>query len=163
MSRFDVGGEYDYGQDENALKGYIFSDRGIYRPGETAHFGIIVRQNDLNVPKKLPFAVEVRNPAGDIVAVRNIWADAAGFMEYSLELRRTAKTGLYTLLLYVNDKNSRRFVSAADFKVEEFQPDNLRLKVDWENYAGTGWYTAKTSRLPLPCIISMAIRQQRMK
>lgn len=143
MSRFDVGGEYDYGQDENALKGYIFSDRGIYRPGETAHFGIIVRQNDLNVPKKLPFAVEVRNPAGDIVAVRNIWADAAGFMEYSLELRRTAKTGLYTLLLYVNDKNSRRFVSAADFKVEEFQPDNLRLKVDWENYAGTGWYAAK--------------------
>ena len=58
-------------------------------------------------------------------------------------MRQTAKTGLYTLLLYVNDKNSRRFVSAADFKVEEFQPDNLRLKVDWENYAGTGWYAAK--------------------
>lgn len=143
FSRFEVGGEYDLGQDEYALKGYIFSDRGIYRPGEEGHFGLIVRQNDLNVPQKLPFVVEVRNPNGDIVATKNISADSVGFMEYELKLKPTAVTGFYSISLYVKDKDNSRYVAGTNFKVEEFQPDNLRIKADWEKVTEKGWLTDK--------------------
>ena len=32
-SRFDVGGVYE-SSDKNVLKAFLFSDRGVYRPGE---------------------------------------------------------------------------------------------------------------------------------
>ena len=143
MSRFDVGGEYVYEEEDvYALKGYVFSDRGIYRPGEEAHFGFIVRQKDLNVPKKMPFVAEIRNSRGDVVSSQNLWADSVGFMAYSFTPDRAAPTGRYNISLYVLDnRDIRRYVAGSDFKVEEFQPDNLRIKADWEGYDGEGWST----------------------
>ncbi len=146
LSRFDVGGEYDYEGDEYNLKGYIFSDRGIYRPGEEAHFGLIVRQRDLNVPQNMPFVVEVRNPRGDVAAVQNIRADEAGLMEYGFKTPVTALTGNYQLYLYVKDKNnSRRYVADVGFKVEEFQPDSMKIKASWAHKQDKGWDINKTA------------------
>lgn len=51
-----------------------------------------------------------------------------------------APTGSYNISLYVLDnRDIRRYVAGSDFKVEEFQPDNLRIKADWEGYDGEGW------------------------
>ncbi len=144
FSRFDIGGVYDYKQGDYALKSSMFSDRGIYRPGESAYFGIIIRQSDLGVPKKLPFSVEVHNPNGDIVATANLQADDVGFAEYKLDLAPTAPTGKYTLTLYVKGVNNQQYyVADLPFKVEEFMPDTLRIKADWEDISAKGWTTRK--------------------
>lgn len=141
FSRFEVGGEYDYDENPQALKGYAFSDRGIYRPGEEAHFGIIIRQKDLKVPSKLPLTIEINNANGDVIATQEMTADEMGYLDYNLALERTAITGNYTLNLFVKEKKGRRYVTGTDFKVEEFTPDNLRLKVDWSNNQAKGWFT----------------------
>lgn len=151
FSRFDVGGEYDYNTGEEQLKGYVFTDRGIYRPGEKAHFGLIVRQADMRVPAHLPFTVEARNPNGDIIASGKLRSGEDGYMEYSLNLNRTAVTGLYSLSLYVDGKDGRRYVSGTDFRVEEFAPDTMRIKAVWDGYAGKGWFTGKD----LPVSVSL--------
>ena len=142
LSRFEIGGEYDFRQGEYALKSTMFSDRGIYRPGETADFGIMVRQSDLNVPQNLPFLLEVRNPNGDLVANADLHADNVGLMTYRLNLAPTAVTGRYRLTLYVKGAdNQQYYVGDLEFKVEEFLPDNLKIKANWENITGKGWTT----------------------
>ncbi len=147
MSRFDVGGEYDLRQGDYALKSSIFSDRGIYRPGETAEFGIIVRQSDLKIPQNLPFLLEIRNPNGDLAANAELHADNVGFMTYRLKLAQTAVTGQYNLTLYVKGKdNQQYYVGNLLFKVEEFLPDNLKIKVKWEDVPVKGWTTKKDLR-----------------
>ncbi len=61
-SRFNVSGVVSSDQ---GLKAYMFSDRGIYRPGEHGHIGIILKQNDWQGKfDGLPLAVEVTNPRG---------------------------------------------------------------------------------------------------
>lgn len=143
LSRFDVGGIYGESK-KDALSGYIFSDRGIYRPGEDGHLGIIVRQQDLNVPEKMPFVAEIKNPSGDVVSVKNLWADKAGFMEYGFKLARTAVTGLYSADLYAKGQNNEKYyVAGATFKVDEFQPDSLRIKAEWTEPPAKGWTLQK--------------------
>ena len=144
MSRFEVGGEYDYKQGEYALKSSIFSDRGIYRPGETADFGIIIRQSDLKVPQKLPFSVEIRNPNGDIVTTAKLQVDAFGFAEYRLVLPQNAATGQYRLSLYVQGADKQQYyISDMPFKVEEFMPDTLKIKATWHDLGSKGWTKQK--------------------
>ena len=46
LSRFDTGGVENAAVGRSSCRAYLFSDRGIYRPGETAHLGMIVRTAD---------------------------------------------------------------------------------------------------------------------
>ena len=42
FSRFDVDGERN-ATGQGQLSAYLFSDRGLYRPGDPFHIGLIVR------------------------------------------------------------------------------------------------------------------------
>lgn len=144
FSRYDVGGEYDFKQGEYELKSSMFSDRGIYRPGESAYFGIIIRQSDLAAPQKLPFSVEVRNPRGDIVATAKLQVDAVGFSEYRLNLPQNSAIGQYRLSLYVQGADKQQYyISDMLFKVEEFMPDTLKIKANWQGINREGWIKQK--------------------
>ena len=140
-SRFDVGGEYDGTSAPDSLKAFMFSDRGIYRPGETAEFGIMIRRKDLSAPANLPFVVEVRNPSGDIVSSRRFVSGALGFSEYEMKLSPTALTGNYSLTLYSEEKDGKRFIASTDFRVREFTPDTLRINAEWHNFKHKGWFS----------------------
>ena len=144
LSRYDVGGQYDQKLGEYELKASVFSDRGIYRPGETANFGIILRQNDLSVPAQLPLVVEIMNPNGDMIATHNIKTDNLGLVAYEYHIGETAPTGMYVLDLYVKNKNNiKYFITSTSFKVDEFLPDNLRIKASWRDIPVKGWTTAE--------------------
>ena len=52
LSRFDTGG-VESAKSAQQLSSYLFSDRGIYRPGETTHLGVITRTADWKtVPRR---------------------------------------------------------------------------------------------------------------
>lgn len=138
MSRFDVGGDYD--SDETMMKGYIFSDRGIYRPKESVNLGILVRQNDLNAVQNMPFILEIYKPSGDIVATKNLKANEYGFMEYTFELSELAPTGSYIATLQLKEKDGqKKYVTDTSFIVREFAPDTLKIKAKWDMAEAKGW------------------------
>ena len=61
-SSFDVGGvEYQAGKKEN-LTAYIFTDRGIYRPGEDVKLGFIVKNEDLSNIEGIPMEISIQGP-----------------------------------------------------------------------------------------------------
>ena len=142
LSRFDIGGDYIdvWAAPETSLKGYIFSDRGIYRPSENGHLGILVRQADLNTPQKLPFELTIRKPNGDTLATKTLQSNELGFMEYEFSLSASAPTGVYSVDLWLKGKdNEERFVAYSTFRVEEFVPDTLKIKANWQPEAPKGW------------------------
>ena len=67
FSRFDTGG-VENAQSPQSLSTYLFTDRGIYRPGETTHLALITRTADwTGTLAGLPLEVEITDPRGTIV------------------------------------------------------------------------------------------------
>jgi uncharacterized protein YfaS (alpha-2-macroglobulin family) len=88
LSRFDVGG-VDNRVDQGTLSAYLFSDRGLYRPGEEIHAGVIVRTQDWKESVQgVPLRLEITDPRG--VSVRNepFKPGPAGFAEIRYATRR---------------------------------------------------------------------------
>lgn len=142
LSRFDVGGEYDnlYAP-KDLVEAFGFSDRGIYRPGESAHFGLMVRQKDLRVPSGLPLNIEILTPDGKQAAVKNVWADSFGFVDYTFDIPQTAALGRYMLnLRQIRDDNEYYQIASTEFNVQEFNPDTMRLKLQLNDAPAKGWY-----------------------
>ncbi|MCB1563301.1 MAG: alpha-2-macroglobulin family protein [Alphaproteobacteria bacterium] len=126
VSRFDVGGTRIAADGLNA---FMFSDRGIYRPGETAHIGMIVQNADWQaLPPSLPLKIEITDPRGRVVKDELLNLSATGLEEISLETEETGATGIYSANLYIaGDGKKGSILGSTTIRVEEFMPDRLKI------------------------------------
>jgi uncharacterized protein YfaS (alpha-2-macroglobulin family) len=84
------------------LSAYLFSDRGIYRPGDPMHIGMVVRAADWS--KKLigvPLELEVIDARGAVVKREKLKLSSAGFESVSHKTQDSSPTGTYTANLYL--------------------------------------------------------------
>ena len=63
VSRFDVGGK----DIQKGLKGFIYGERGVWRPGDTLHISFILEDREKRIPDKHPVALEIYNPRGTVL------------------------------------------------------------------------------------------------
>ncbi len=140
FSRFDIAGEAN-AKDANQLNAYLFSDRGIYRPGDTVNIGMIVKTEQWGAPLKgLPLQAEVTDSRGLVVKQSKINLDTAGFNELSYDTLETSPTGNYTVTLYtVKNDQSHQFLGQTKVKVEEFQPDRIKTTATFSKPVSEGW------------------------
>ncbi|MES2089875.1 MAG: MG2 domain-containing protein, partial [Pseudomonadota bacterium] len=83
VSRFDVGGIHSAGV-PNQMTGYLFSDRGIYRPGDTMNLGLIVKAGNWATSlKDFPVEAEVIDARGMSVRRELIKLGSGGAAEFS--------------------------------------------------------------------------------
>jgi uncharacterized protein YfaS (alpha-2-macroglobulin family) len=81
LSRYDTGGVQSAASAQQ-VSAYLFSDRGIYRPGETTHLGVITRTADWKASLAgLPLDVEITDARGLVVNRRPLTVSAASFDE----------------------------------------------------------------------------------
>lgn len=137
-SRFDTSGVYD---NREGLTAYLFSDRGIYRPGEDTHLGMIVRGLYLKpLAIGLPLEAVITDPRGNTVLKQKLSTNADGYLTLDYKTTDTALTGQYFVNLYVvKDKNSESAIGSTKFNVEEFQPDKLKMQASFEPRVEQGW------------------------
>ncbi|WP_394201295.1 alpha-2-macroglobulin [Marinagarivorans algicola] len=131
-SRFDVGGVRKQYGNQNPLSAFVFTDRGIYRPGDTVNIAAIVKRQNFTTPTAIPLEIDIRDPKGNSVLTRRIQLPKYGFLELPFNTQATSNTGRYSAFVYLMSNNgSRRYRSeqlgVADFQVEEFQPDRLKI------------------------------------
>ena len=62
------------------LKGFLFSDRGIYRPGETVSLGVMVRQKNMQVKAGIPLELSIHDPKGNVVLKERMPVPENGFI-----------------------------------------------------------------------------------
>lgn len=121
-SRFDIDGKT-----EN-LAGYdafIYGDRDIYRPGETMHISVIIRDDEWKVPGQIPVKMKIVAPNGKVFKTVKKTLNQFGSFETDVIIPNSAPTGGYTAEIYTS---TDVFLNSKYIKVEEFVPD--RIKVD---------------------------------
>ena len=143
FSRFDISGVYNSDEAEG-LRAMLFSDRGIYRPGDKANFGIIVRKRNLETVSKIPLEVSISDPRGIEILRQKIELSKYGFNDFSWS-SLGALTGTYSISLELvkTDDQQKFLLGSTAFRVEEFQPDKLNVKatyVDNSSQEMNGWY-----------------------
>lgn len=128
FSRFDVGGLHNALQ-PGQLSAYLFSDRGMYRPGDTLHVGLIVKSAQWGrAIAGLPLEAEVRDPRGLVVKREKLKLAAGGFNEIEHTTQENSPTGTYSVNLYLAQENQpRNNLGSAEVKVQEFLPDRMKV------------------------------------
>ena len=142
MSRFDVGGVANTVHAEK-LSAYLFSDRGIYRPGDAFHIGMIVRAHDWTQNLAgIPLEAVVTDARGLVVKRDTIKLSASGFEELSYTTQETSPTGNYTVSLnFVKDGNPGAMLGSINVKVQEFLPDRMKMALTLSTQSVEGWVT----------------------
>lgn len=138
-SRFDVGGVMNYYQ--APLTAYLFSDRGVYRPGDTTHIGMIIKQPFV-MPQAagLPLEVIIVDPRGTTVKDEKLILNDSGFLTLDLQTQATSATGQYLVNLYiVKDNHPSSMIGSTAFNVAEFLPDRMRITTHLSPEQTRGW------------------------
>lgn len=120
-SRFDVGGKRT---DNINYDVFIYGDRDLYRPGDTAHINTIVRTPRWEVVKDIPIKIKLLAPNGREYMNQRHQLNAAGAAETRFVIPRQAMTGSYVIEVYAaNDV----LLASRRISVEEFVPDRIKV------------------------------------
>ncbi len=123
-SPFDVGGKTTVNVPYDA---FIYSNRDLYRPGDTICINSIVRTFDWHTLKNVPVKYKVKMPDGkQLLELKGI-LDEQGASAITFSVPEAALTGSYTLEMYSgNDVLLKTF----SFLVEEFMPQRIKVNVE---------------------------------
>ena len=141
VSRFDTGG-IENQESAQQLASYLFSDRGIYRPGETVHLGVITRTADWKGSLAgLPLDVEITDARGLLVSKTQLKLSAASFDEVAFTTQAASPTGTYEAAAFVtmNPQSPRTMLGSTSFRVQEFEPDRMKVQLELSEKPIAGW------------------------
>lgn len=152
-SRFDVGGVRFAGL-PNQIQAYVFSDRGIYRPGDTMNIGIVAKST--NWAQKLgdmPVEVEVIDARGLVIRRDKLRLGTGGMAEFSHTTQDVSPTGNYSINVNLprdtgsaapgaNEAPVQRLGSVT-VKVQEFMPDRMKVSARLSAEVEEGWILPK--------------------
>ncbi|EJN03114.1 large extracellular alpha-helical protein [Phyllobacterium sp. YR531] len=107
-----------------------WTERGIYRAGETVHVSALARDNAANAIEKLPLTFIFRRPDG--VEDRRMVSDGEtlGGHNLDLELQANAMRGTWIMQIFTDPKGSS--IAEKQFMVEDFVPDRIEFDLTTE-------------------------------
>lgn len=142
-SRFDVGGASEEATSGAAkgLTAFLFSDRGIYRPGDEIRVGVIVKNKDWSGKLAgIPLEVIVTDARGLPVKDQKLKLSAAGFEEIRHTTPEIAPAGTYAVNLYVvKDGHPSDLLGSTTVQVREFLPDRMKIHANFSQENPEGW------------------------
>lgn len=139
-SRFSVGGAANH-RNPSRLDSTLFSDRGLYRPGETLHIGAIVRAAKWSRDVAgIPLDAVIQNPRNQTVKTLPLTLDASGFTGFDYQFAATAATGSWRIGLYIaGDKGPRTRIGGTSVEVKQFRPDRMKVEASLSATTSKGW------------------------
>lgn len=138
-SKFDVGGVY---LANNApLRAFVFSDRGIYRPGETLTIGAIMENKNFTALEEIPLKIEILDPRGRTILDKKLSLASDGMLDLSHKLTTDSPIGGYEV--NISTLNGRGHIQDVighgDFMVQEFVPDTMKIIATLDETSANGW------------------------
>ena len=107
---------------------FFYTDRGIYRPGETVELVALVRDDKADATSGLPVGLRLLRPDGIAVEKRQLTGgDQLGGYRQSFALPHDARIGAWRVELYLDPKAAP--IGAAEFRVEDFVPPQLKVEL----------------------------------
>ncbi len=121
MSKFDVSGA----RLQKGIKGYIYGERGVWRPGDQMFLTFVLNDKVNPIPEKHPIKFELVNPQGKIIDRKISQKNALNVYTYTPKTEATAITGNWKLRVNVGAANFSRTL-----KVETIKPNRLKIRVN---------------------------------
>ncbi|MCE2413686.1 alpha-2-macroglobulin family protein [Candidatus Poribacteria bacterium] len=110
---------------QKGYEAFLYTSRGVYRPGETVQLAGIVRGPKQVTPQPLPTRIEVISPNGRIMRELRLQTNKSGACDVQIPIPDYALTGNYIAKMRIAD----RVVGRVQFQVEEFMPDRIKVAV----------------------------------
>ena len=110
---------------------YSYTDRPVYRPGQTVHFKGIVRaptQSGYTVPASKPVTVEVRDPRDTLIYRATKRTDRFGSYWGGFDLNPETSTGYYSITTAIEGEKPGE---PASFQVTAYRKPEFSVKVDF--------------------------------
>lgn len=107
------------------LDAYLYSDRGVYRPGETVNLTALLRDDRTAAVDTFPLTLKVLRPAGTEYWSGTLKAAPAGGFTLPLALSPTAPLGGWRVTAHGDPKGDP--IGEMSFQVEDFVPERLAV------------------------------------
>mgnify|MGYP000474219663 CR=1 FL=1 len=117
--------------DNRHLKASVFTDRGVYRPGETVNFAVaayVSGMRFLETAKKKSLTVELQNTADETIASQTLQTDEFGRVNGSFTLPTDGLTGTFQLVVVSGDMP----VVWRNIEVSEYKAPTFFIEIDRE-------------------------------
>jgi uncharacterized protein YfaS (alpha-2-macroglobulin family) len=122
LSTFDTEGEESA---PGGTRAFIYTERGVYRPGDEVNISVIARNDDNTFPDSHPLTMRIFNPKNQKVYDRTNTAGTDGFYNFHFQTAMEDPTGHWRVEVLVG---SQTFYHT--LKIETVVP--FRLKVNLE-------------------------------
>ena len=119
VSNFDVSGE----ELQKGLKGYIYGERGVWRPGDTLHLSFMLNDNDSKLEKTHPIKFKLSNPQGKVAYSAVQKYNENNHYKFSIATKDTDITGNWEAKISVGGAHFYKSV-----KIETIKPNRLKIK-----------------------------------
>ncbi len=105
---------------------FAWSDRDLYRPGETIRLSALLRDHDGNPIKPQPLFVTLKQPDGRPYDQAKLEPKELNYFEWSRKIPADAPTGRWQVE-FRTDPKSKEATQGLTFRIEEFLPERLKL------------------------------------
>jgi len=115
-------------------RAYIYTDRPIYRPGQTVHVKVIARYDNDAVYSRIPLEwdviVRLRDARDNVVESKTLHVNEYGTLNTSFELAEGCTLGDYHLETQIKDDVQRQVLKVEAYRKPEFE---VKLQADRNN------------------------------
>ncbi|SFD24382.1 hypothetical protein SAMN05518672_1011229 [Chitinophaga sp. CF118] len=122
LGRFDVKGE----EVQNGIKGFLYGERGVWRPGDTLFLTFILEDKQQKLPPNHPVTLELYNPKGQLYKHVNALQSLNGFYSFTTTTSADDLTGNWTAKVKVGGA-----VFTKNLRIETVKPNRLKVKLDF--------------------------------
>ncbi|MCL6217956.1 alpha-2-macroglobulin family protein [Zunongwangia pacifica] len=132
LSKFDVSGKIL----EKGLKGFLYTERGVHRPGDTIHLTFALNDQANPLPKNHPIKLEVTDARGKLVKQQILvegefspsGGARGGFYYFPITTQDNDPTGNWNATVYVGGASFSK-----NLKVATVKPNRLKIKLDFDD------------------------------
>lgn len=124
LSNFDIAGK----EIKKGLKGYVYGERGVWRPGDTIYLTFILEDKGSRLPKGHPVSLEVYTPTRQFYQRQVKTEGENGFYTFRITTDESAPTGVWQSYIKVGGTS---FYKA--LRVETVKPNRLKVRLQTDS------------------------------
>jgi uncharacterized protein YfaS (alpha-2-macroglobulin family) len=119
LSNFNVDGA----KLQKGLKGYIYGERGVWRPGDTLFLSFILNDKAAKLPASHPIKLRLNDPNGKMMFQGVQTYNAKNHFKFVVPTQATAPTGNWEARVSVGGAHFYKSI-----KIETIKPNRLKIK-----------------------------------
>lgn len=122
LSMFDVGGQ----ELKKGVKGFIYGERGVWRPGDSLYVSFILEDKNKSLPKNHPVVFELYTPESQLYQRKVKTTSVNGFYDFRTATLPTDQTGNWLAKIKVGGSSFTKTI-----KIETVKPNRLKINMDF--------------------------------